>query len=358
MYDDLEMPKLVMALNLSGTLTRTISVSQPPYDYVDIFDKDWDVGFRQRFIWYPHHVTFLPPGDIGGYWTEIYTADALELQSDTAQAIVVPFSVPRSNQVYVSASDDRGTPFSLSHGHYQLLYESRYMTAAEAEKLDGFEYCSDLDEDSDLEEQCELASAEVIRFTFIRTEDLPSPRILRPERSDASQNLQLNPHIETAEKVSAYHAPPVHATSKMLDFIGVIEQTLREFYANDNLRCRPKSAAVLNEWNRTNETEVEMWIEVYGTPSTPNICLQEPHLWIRVDSKGELMFGTPVGGKFNTSAITGSCVWWLRHRRGNFSWYDAYSCGLKRYDAEALEELLLILIEKAREHFNTQKPPA
>ena len=357
------MSKLVMALHLSSTAARIISVSQPPYDYAEIFDKDWDVGFRQGFIWYPHCVTFLPPGDVGGYWIEIYTSDVLNLQPDTAKAIAVPFTIPGSNQFYVSASDDVGTAVSLSHGNYQLLFESRSMTALEAEKLHGFEWClPDPDEELEADEAYEVdeaeLSAEVIRFTFIPSEELPIPEILKPESEpNIAQNLQLNPHIETSEKVSRHLVPPGHSTPEMLDFISIIEQTLKEFYAKDDIRCRPKSSAVLEDWHRfKKEKTSELWIGVYGTPGAPNLCLQEPYLWIRIDSAGDVMFGAPVGGPYNTGRMTGSCIWRLKHGGGDyFKWFDAFSCGLKRYDAEILEELLLILKQKARKHFRVNE---
>ncbi|MEO1299118.1 MAG: competence protein ComJ, partial [Cyanobacteria bacterium J06636_16] len=168
------MSKLVMSLPLSAAFASTISVSQLAHDVLNISDSDWSIGFAQGFIWHPHRVTFLPPANIGGYWVEICTANAPALQLNTTQAVCVPFTIPKSNRIYVSGNSAKSTTIDLLHGNYHLLFESRKMEAAEASKLHGFEWCS----------ANPAGFAEVIRLTFLPTKDLPLQQLpwsLKPQ---------------------------------------------------------------------------------------------------------------------------------------------------------------------------------
>ena len=47
-------------------------------------------------------------------------------------------------------------------------------------------------------------------------------------------------------------------------------------------------------------------------------------------------------------------IWQLEHTtEGEFSWSDLYNAGLIRQDAETLQQLLIILEEKAKVHFQS-----
>ncbi|NJL23534.1 MAG: hypothetical protein HC895_26355 [Leptolyngbyaceae cyanobacterium SM1_3_5] len=82
-----------MSLRIGGSRDAAICVSRPS-DYVgSIFGEPFETELAQKFIWYPDLVLFFPPGRLGSYWTEIYVADAIELQPETIRSIVVPFTI-------------------------------------------------------------------------------------------------------------------------------------------------------------------------------------------------------------------------------------------------------------------------
>lgn len=351
------MPKLVMVLGLGSTIARTFSVSHPPAaleDITAISSEAWDTGFMQGFIWYPTFVQFFPPGSLGGYWTEIYTSETLELQSDNIRAIVVPFTVPKSNQIFVSGSDDLGTPVYMGSGNYQLLFETRYLTVDDASKLAGFEwYTPEPDEDP------QQSAPELIRLTFIPTVELSEPHVLRSELSfNPPQKLCLNPVIETSYQSAVRLPYPSHVTPAMLTFVSIAEQTLREFYQNDRLYCILNDMLAVAEpgdplWGvpATDEPGDPLWVAVYRTPQAPpNIeASWESQLWFSIKSDGSIALGAISWGTYGAY-----CYWRLQHKgEGGFLWIDANKCGLIRWDAETLQELLLVLEEKARSHFQS-----
>ena len=323
------MPKLFMSMYIGSSLARTIGVSHPPEQLATYTPEAWDIGFAQGFIWYPHYVLFFPPGELGSYWVEIYISDTLELQPETIRAIAVPFSVPKVNKIFISGSDDLGTPVSIGRGNYQLLFETRYMTVDDASW--------DMDEPD--EDPPDLAP-EVIRFTFIPTDELPEPKFFRSEPGfNPPQNLSVNPFIEIPENACVRLAPPSHVTPAMLEFVSIAEQTLREFYQRDRIYCRIRGEAVLGK------PEDPLWVAIYSAPA-PVPELWHPHLWISIESDGSIALGAVSWGNYGAQ-----CHWRLQHTDEGFLWFDANKCGLIRRDAETLQELLLVLKQKARRHF-------
>ncbi|NJN57491.1 MAG: hypothetical protein HC879_08305 [Leptolyngbyaceae cyanobacterium SL_5_9] len=350
------MPKLFMALHLGGTLARIFTVSHPPTDAPErinaISDEAWDTGFRQGFIWYPTFVQFFPPGSFGSYWTEIYTSETLELQSDTIRAIVVPFTVPQSSRIFVSGSDDLGTAVSIGSGNYQLLFETRYLTVDDTSKLAGFEWY-----EPEPDEQPQDFAPELIRLTFIPAFEPPKPQFLRSEPDfDPPEELSLNPVIESSYQTAARLAYPSQVTPAMLSFVSIVEQTLREFYQNDQLYCIVYGVPTVVErgdpfWDTpaVDQPGDPLWIAAYRTPQAPlNVeASWDSQLWISIKSDGSVALGAISWGNDGTYLH-----WRLQHtNEGDFQWYDATRCGLVRWDAETLQELLLVLEEKARNHF-------
>lgn len=350
------MAKLLMALSLGSTLARTFSVFHPPEALPEtiagISSEAWDTGFIQGFIWYPHFVQFFPPGSFGGYWTEIYTSDTLELQSDTIRAIVVPFTIPESSRIFVSGSDDLGTAVSIVRGNYQLLFETRYLTVEDTSKLAGFEgYMPQPDDDP------QQLAPELIRLTFIPTVELPEPHILRSEPSfNPPQKLCLNSVIESSYQNTVRLAYPSQVTPAMLTFVSIAEQTLREFYQNDRIYCIVYGVPTATErgdplWGvpAVDEPGDPLWVAVYRTPQAPPPIETswQPQLWISIKSEGSVALGAISWGSYGAY-----CYWRLQYTsKGGFLWSDANKCGLVRWDAETLQKLLLVLQEKARSHF-------
>lgn len=329
------MSKLFMSLDIGSTLARTISVSHPPEQLATYTPEAWDIGCAQGFIWYPHYVLFFPPGDLGSYWVEIYISDTLELQPETIRAIAVPFTVPKANKIFISGSDDLGTPVSIGQGNYQLLFETRYMTVDDVSWLPGFDWFTD---ESD-EDPPDLAP-ELIRFTIIPTDELPEPKFFRSEPGfNPPQNLSVNPFIEIPDNACVRLAPPSHVTPAMLEFVSIAEQTLREFYQRERIDCRIRGEAVLGK------PEDPLWVAIYGNPA-PDPQLWHPHLWISIESDGSIALGGVSWGVYGVY-----CHWRLEHTDEGFLWFDANKCGLIRRDAETLQQLLLVLKEKARRHF-------
>jgi len=184
----------MMALRIGGTQDAAICISRPS-DYIgSIFGEVFDIGFAQKFIWYPDFVLFFPPGCLGSYWTEIYASDTLELQPETIRAIVVPFTIRSEFEPVIISNkgDGDSTLYINGEGNYQLLFEARYLTIDEAGRLAGFDWYT-----SQISENPRTSAPELIRFTFIPTVEFPEPQILRAEAGfNPPQTLSLNPLYE------------------------------------------------------------------------------------------------------------------------------------------------------------------
>jgi hypothetical protein len=349
------MPKLLMALQVGG-MARAFTVSHPPIAMPEeinaVSGEAWDTGFRQGFIWYPTFVQFFPPGSLGSYWTEIYTSETLELQPETIRAIVVPFRVPQEGRILVSGGDDLGTSVSINSRGYQLLFETRYLTVDDTSKLAGFEWY-----EPEPDEEPKDSAPELIRLTFISTSELPQPQFLRSEPDfNPPQELSLNSVIESSYQTAVRLAYPSQATPAMLSFVSIVEQTLREFYQNEQLYCIVNGVPTVVEradplWGTpaVDQPGDPLWVAAYRTPQAPpNVeASWASQLWISIKSDGSVALGAISWGVYGVYLH-----WRLQHtNEGGFQWYDASRCGLVRWDAETLQELLLVLEEKARSHF-------
>ena len=333
------MAKLLMALRIGGNRDAAICISRPT-DYIgSIFGEAFEVGLAQRFIWYPDLVFFFPPGCLGSYWTEIYVSDTLELQPETVRAIVVPFTIRSEFEPFlVSNKRDGDSLFYLSRkGNYQLLFEARYLTLQEANRLAGFDWYT-----AEMSENPRISAPELIRFTFVPTIEFPQPQILKAETGFyPPQALTLNPAYE--EPPQRTDIPLVfssHVTSQTLEFVGIFEQTLQDFYHIERPQAQIRRASAFGN------PENPLWVEVIDIPSVDPIS-------ISIKRDGSITLGEIAWGRFGQIHHV---IWQLDHTdEQGFSW-EAYHSGLIRSDAEQLQQLLLLLKEKAQIHFQSDSP--
>jgi hypothetical protein len=128
---------LIQSFRVSSTLGRTLTVSDGTNE-MPRTDLLMEIDVAQRFMWWPDFVCFLPVSDFGAYHVEVWQASNVEVDSDTVRAILVPFYVSDIASVWVSGTDDRGISVPIPSGHYQLLFQNRYLTDEEMLRLPGF----------------------------------------------------------------------------------------------------------------------------------------------------------------------------------------------------------------------------
>lgn len=143
----------------------------------------------------------------------------------------------------------------------------------------------------------------------------------------------------------------------MLTFVSIAEQTLREFYQNERIYCIVYGGSTVAErgdplWGipAVDEPGDPLWVAVYRTPQAPPDveASWQSQLWISIKSDGSIALGAISWGNYGAY-----CHWRLQHTEGGFLWSDANKCGLVRWDAKTLQELLLVLQAKARSHFQS-----
>lgn len=329
------MAKLMTALKIGGNRDAIVCVSRPRESVGSIFGEVFEIGLAQKFIWYPDLVLFFPPGRLGDYWTEIYTSATLELQPETVQAIVVPFTIRSDFEPFIVSNkcdNDENSALYTKAGNYQLLFEARYLTVGEATKLAGFdEYTFDRGTDP------RTSAPELIRLTLIPTDELLEPQILRADPGfNPPQTLSLN---------SVYEEPPdrtdiplvlsSHVTPATLEFVDIIEQTLQEFYQIERPHLQLRRGAAFGD------PEDLLWAEALDLLSVPPFA-------ISIKRDGSITLGQIEWGRYGQIHHV---VWQLEHTiEAGFSW-SMYDVGLIRCDAEDLQRLLLVLQEKTKRHF-------
>ncbi|NJO50260.1 MAG: hypothetical protein HC840_13395 [Leptolyngbyaceae cyanobacterium RM2_2_4] len=328
------MAKLMMALRIGGNQDAVICVSRPLNYIGSIFGEVFDTGLAQKFIWYPDFILFFPPGRLGNYWTEIYASDTLELQPETVRAIAVPFTIEFDFEpILVSNKGDEGSPFYINRmGNYQLLFEARYLTVDEASRIAGFDWYT-----SEMTEDLRISAPELIRLTFIPTAEFLEPQILRAEAGfNPPQTLSLN---------DSYEEPPYrtdiplvlssHVTPETLEFVDIFEQTLQEFYQIERPHARICRGSAFGD------PEDPIWAEVIDIP------LVFPFA-ISIQRDGTIALGLVAWG--NLGHIH-HIIWQLEHSdEAGFLW-NSHDPEMIRRDAESLQQLLLLLKEKAKIHF-------
>lgn len=329
----------MMSLKLGGTQDPIIYVAHPSEYLRTIFGEAFDIGLAQKFIWYPGFVLFFPPGRLGSYWVEIYTSSKLEIQAETIRAIAVPFTVSSFNRVSVACKDDLRATLYINEGNYQLLFEARYLTADEASQLAGFDWYNDM-----RDENLQKFAPELIRITFIPAVKLLKAQILRAESGfNPPQNLYLNssykkPSYQTdVPLVTSSHLPPV-----TLEFISIAENTLREFYKTNRIYFQIHRESLFGSPDNS------LWIDVYNIP--PILNPWESSLSISINRNGHIAIGGILWEEYRALLK----IWQLElTSEGEFSWFYLYEPGLIHQDAAKLQQLLLILEEKAKIHFQS-----
>jgi hypothetical protein len=332
------MAKLVMSLEISGNQDAAICISRPSEYIGAIFGEVFETGFAQKFIWYPELVLFFPPGRLGSYWTEIYISDTLELQSETIRAIVVPFTTRSEFEpLLVSNKCDEGSVFYLGReGNYQLLFEARYLTINEASRLAGFNWYT-----SEMSENPRKSAPELIRFTFIPSVEFSEPQILRAEAGfNPPHTLSLNPAYEEPPNSHRTDVPLIlssYVIPLTLEFVGICEQTLQEFYRIERPRAQIRRASAFGD------PENPVWADFFDISSVHPFS-------ISIERDGSITLGEIAWDGFGEIH---HIIWQLKHTgEKGFSW-EAYYPSLVRRDAEELQQLLLLLKEKAKIHFQS-----
>ncbi|MBD2001293.1 hypothetical protein H6G00_32665 [Leptolyngbya sp. FACHB-541] len=257
----------------------------------------------------------------------------LELQPETVRAIAVPFTIRPEFEPIIVCDAGNGYPtLDISgKGHYQLLFETRYLTVDEASRLNGFdEYTSEISDSPQ-------SAPELIRLTFIPTAEFPEPQILRAELGfNPPETLSLNPSYE--EPPYRTDIPVVlssHVTPETLEFVDIFEQTLQEFYQIE----RPH--AQICRGSAFGNPEDPIWAEVIDIPSVFPFA-------ISIKRDGTITLGLVAWGRFNHIH---HIIWQLEHTdEAGFLW-NTHDPEMIRRDAEGLQQLLLLLKEKAKIHF-------
>ena len=192
------MNKVLAKIKIDNIFTSTVFVSKSPGEHSRKrqFDNEMlDTMFRQRFAWYQDFIAFYMLRNYRSYWVKIAISESLELDYFIANAeklkrdissnvILFPFQVTDEERVHVFGGDDVTASFSftLSAGHYQLLFQNREFTREEIEASPNNDY-QDLDYD-DWDDQLELCL-----LTFIPTEEPIEPKILKYNGSLKSKKL-------------------------------------------------------------------------------------------------------------------------------------------------------------------------
>ena len=134
-------------------------------------DEEWNEIYRCGFLLRENSVTFRSHGGTtqGTYWIKILTADEIVVSEGMKQALTVPFHVPSDGRLYVLGDDER-IPFYLGPGHYNILFERRYMTEEEVAKVTDY---AEIYLPMESQDSC----PELYQFTF-----LPSDGTSQPER--------------------------------------------------------------------------------------------------------------------------------------------------------------------------------
>ncbi|MBD2058861.1 hypothetical protein H6F88_23135 [Oculatella sp. FACHB-28] len=328
------MAKLMMALKTGGSRNALISVSRPS-DYVrDVFWEVFVTGAAQKFIWFPDFILFFPLRRSGNYWTEIYASDTLELQPETVRAIAVPFTIESEFERIIVSDRGYESPAvdNQGEGSYQLLFEARYLTVDEANRLNGFDWYT-----SEISKGSQMSAPELIRLTFIPTADLLEPQILRAEAGfNPPQTLSLNhSYQEPPRRTDIPFVLSAHITPETLEFIYIFEQTLQEFYQIERPHARICRGSAFGD------PEDPIWAEVIDIPSVFPFA-------ISIKRDETITLGLVAWGRFGQIHHV---IWQLEHTsEEGFSW-NTYNCGMIRCDAEDLQQLLLLLKEKAKIHF-------
>lgn len=311
-----------MALGIGGNRDAIICISRPSEYTGSIFGEIFEVGFAQKFIWYPELVLFFPPGLSGVYWTEIYISDTLELQPETIRAVTVPFTIRSEFEpLLVSNKGDGDSVFYLGkEGNYQLLFEARYLTIKEANRLAGFDWYT-----SEMSENPQTSAPELIRFTFIPAAEFSEPQILRAEAGfNPPYILSLNPAYE-----ESFHSPQtnvplilsLHVTPLTLEFVGVCEQTLQDFYQIERPHAQVRRASAFGD------PEDPVWADFFDIP------LASPFS-ISIKRDGSITLGQIAWGSFGEIH---HIIWQLKYTVEKGFLWETYYPRLVRRDAKELQ---------------------
>ncbi|NJN59249.1 MAG: hypothetical protein HC879_18000 [Leptolyngbyaceae cyanobacterium SL_5_9] len=327
------MAKLMMALRTGSSQDAPVSIARPSEYVIEVFGEVFVTGAAQKFIWYPDFISFFPLGRSGNHWTEIYASDILELQPETVRAIAVPFTIKFDFEPILVSNEGEGSPFYIDRmGNYQLLFEARYLTVDEASRIAGFDWYT-----SGMTEDLRRSAPELIRLTFIPTTEFLEPQILRADPGfNPPQTLSLNP---------SYEKPPYrtdiplvlssHVTPETLEFVDIFEQTLQEFYQIERPHARICRGSAFGD------PEDPIWAEVIDIPSVFPFA-------ISIKRDGTIALGLVAWG--NLGHIH-HIIWQLEHSdEAGFLW-NTHDPEMIRRDAEGLQQLLLLLKEKAKIHF-------
>jgi len=129
----------ISAFRISSSLSLSFDVGNvgviPSIDLLHLFEEK---DYEQHFAWFPSSVTFFPLGESGTYWIEIFLGDSYEVEANSSFSVLLPFIVLTEDAIQVGGSDDSDETQiirGVTKGYYQLLYQERYLTQAEIDKI-------------------------------------------------------------------------------------------------------------------------------------------------------------------------------------------------------------------------------
>ncbi|MCY7278032.1 MAG: hypothetical protein LH702_30930 [Phormidesmis sp. CAN_BIN44] len=103
----------------------------------EFFDQSFsDHEFEQRFVWSSGLISIFPFGASATYWLEVYKSDSYKIEKKANFALSLPFTVSQMDTIQIIGSDDRDAQtVPIARGRYQLIYQDRYLTQSEINKI-------------------------------------------------------------------------------------------------------------------------------------------------------------------------------------------------------------------------------
>ena len=199
------MDEVLAELRLSSVSPRSVYISHSfdPYrkkgdvifDFDDVYSKknkmsDGDIKDlllgKQEFVWYQDFMAFRVFSYEPVFWAKLATNEIIEIDSvlqkfanyedvdSDVRVLILPFQIFANNRIYLhGGEEDSFLSFTLSAGHYKVLFQQRRFTTREIEASPNNDY-EDLDLDGDLGEYID----HFCQITFIPTEDKIEPEFL------------------------------------------------------------------------------------------------------------------------------------------------------------------------------------
>ena len=166
------MAQLVAQFACSSIHSRTIYLAKAKSIETIDSDEDWNDIHDNGFLLQEEFAAFrdIASGSQGTYWIKVLSSDETVVSEGMLQALVVPFYVPSDGSLYIRGDRDY-IPISIEPGHYNILFELRYMTEEEIARVP--EYAEIY-----LPIEFEEIRPQLYQFTFIPSDGKSLPKRL------------------------------------------------------------------------------------------------------------------------------------------------------------------------------------